>query len=130
MKKPVVLVVDDEPNARSIVIDFLKNRYDCDFQEAENGEDAVNFTKANHCDIMILDIKMPKKSGMTVIKESKQINPSIDILILSAWISEEVAEEAIELGATDYTVKPVDLKVISSKFSNILKKRGQDANKT
>ena len=36
MKKPVVLVVDDEPSARSMVIDFLKNRHDCDFYEASD----------------------------------------------------------------------------------------------
>lgn len=125
MAKPVVLVVDDEVDARSTVSEFLKNRYYCDFREAADGEEAIAFIKANHCDVMLLDIKMPKKSGLAVIKEAKKIDPRMDILIISGWVSEEVAEDAIELGATDYAVKPFDLKVIALKFEGILNRRGQ-----
>ena len=66
---------------------------------------------------------------MTVVKEAKEINPKIDILIVSAWVSDDVAEEALKLGATDYAVKPMDLKAISLKFSNILNRRGQKISK-
>ncbi|MBL7157222.1 MAG: response regulator [Candidatus Omnitrophica bacterium] len=125
MTKPVILVVDDEKDARSTIINFLDQRYDCDFKEANDGDEAVAFVKDKPCDVMLLDIKMPKKSGMTVVKEAKEINPEIDILIISAWVSEDVAEEAMKLGATDYAIKPLDLKAISLKFENILKKRGQ-----
>lgn len=125
MDKPVVLVVDDEVGARTTIINFLEVRFDCKFREAGDGDEAVQFVKANHCDVMILDVKMPKKGGITVIKESKEINPKIDILVVSAYVSDEVAEEAMKLGATDYAVKPLNLGVISLKFSNILEKRGQ-----
>ena len=125
MNKPVVLVVDDEVDARTTIINFLEERFDCKFREAKDGDEAVAFVKSNPCDVMLLDIKMPKKNGMTVIKEAKEINPDIDILIISAWVSDEVAEEATKLGATDYAVKPMDLKAISLKFAGILKKRGQ-----
>lgn len=125
MKKPVVLIVDDEKDARSTILYFLNDRYDCDFEEAQDGEEALAFVKSRHCDVMLLDIKMPKKSGMSVIKEAKEINTDIDILIISGWVSEEVAEEAVRQGATDYAIKPIDLKVISLKFANILDKRGQ-----
>ena len=129
MNKPCILVVDDEIDARSTIINFLKVRYDCEFREAKDGEEAVKFIKANPCDIIILDIKMPKKGGMAVVKEAKEINSNIDILIVSAWVSGDVAEEAMKLGATDYAVKPLDLKVISLKFANILDKRGQKISK-
>ena len=125
LTKPIVLVVDDEHDARATVIHFLRERYDCEFKEAKDGEEAVRFVKSGPCDIMLLDIKMPKKSGMAVLKEVKEINPSIDILMISAWASEEVAEDAMELGATDYATKPFDLMAISLKFSNILAKRNQ-----
>jgi len=129
MNKPCILVVDDENDARSTIINFLKDRFECDFREAKDGDEAVKYIKSNPCDVMILDIKMPKKSGMTVTKEAKAINPKIDILIVSAWVSDDVAEEAMKLGATDYAVKPLNLKVISLKFGNILDKRGQRINK-
>jgi YesN/AraC family two-component response regulator len=99
--------------------------YDGDFKEAVNGEEAVKFIKSNHCDVMVLDLKMPKKSGIVVIKEAKEIDPNIDIFVMSAYESNEVAEEAMKLGATDYAVKPLDLKAVSMKLDNILKKRGQ-----
>ena len=129
MNKPHILVVDDEKDARSTLINFLGARYECQFDEAADGDEAVNFVKTNPCDIMLLDIKMPKKSGITVVKETKAIKPNIDILIISAWVSGDVAEEAMKLGATDYAVKPLDLKVISLKFATILDKRGQRISK-
>ena len=129
MNKPVVLVVDDEVNARNMIIDFLEERFDCKFREATDGEEAVKFVKTNPCDVMFLDIKMPKKSGIVVIKEAKELNPQLDIIVVSAWVSDEVAEEAMKLGATDYAVKPMDLKAISLKFANILEKRGQKISK-
>ena len=129
MNKPYILVVDDEAEARSMIINFLDARYNCEFKEAGDGEEAIEYIKINPCDVMILDIKMPKKSGMSVVKETKDIKPNIDILIVSAWVSEDVAEEAMNLGATDYAVKPIDLKAISLKFSNILTKRGQKISK-
>lgn len=125
MAKPVVLIVDDENEARSTISEFLKNRYYCDFIEAGDGEEAIAFLKSNHCDVMLLDIKMPKKSGLSVIKEAKNIDPAIDILVISGWVSEEVAEDALELGATDYAVKPFDMKAIALKFEGILNRRGQ-----
>ncbi len=129
MNKPVVLVIDDEVDVRNTIIDFLDARYDCKFREAKDGDEAVKFVKSGPCDVMILDIKMPKKGGIAVIKEAKEINPKIDILVVSAYVSDEVSEEAMKLGATDYAVKPLDLGVISLKFSNILEKRGQKISK-
>ena len=130
MNRPVVLIVDDEEGARSTILNFLKERYDCEFAEAKDGEEAVEFVKCHPCDVMILDIKMPKKSGITVIKESKEINPEIGILVISAWASDDVSQEAVEAGATDYLVKPVDLKVVSMKLSDLLLKKGYKVNKT
>jgi len=127
--KPVILVVDDEAEARVMIINFLKDRFDCEFHEAKDGEDALQFVKEHTCDLMLLDIKLPRKSGTVVIKETKELNPKIDILVVSAYASDDVAEEALELGATDYAVKPLDLKAISLKVTNILKKRGQEASK-
>jgi len=130
MDKPVVLVVDDEINARHMLIDLFEVRFDCKFREASDGDEAVKFVQTNHCDIMLLDIKMPKKSGIEVIKEAKALDPKIDIIVVSAWVSDEVAVEAMKLGATDYAVKPIDMQGIVLKFSNILEKRGQKISKT
>jgi len=124
MNKPMVLIADDEAGARSTILNFLKERYNCEFAEARDGEEAVNFVKCHPCDVIILDIKMPKKGGIAVIRESKAINPDIGILVISAWISDDVSQEAVEAGAIDYLVKPVDLKIVSIKLSDVLLKKG------
>ena len=129
MDKPVILVVDDEANVRHMLVEFLESRFDCKFREASDGEEAVNFIKTNPCDVILLDIKMPKKSGIEVIKEAKVLNPKVDIFVISAWVSDEVSEEAMKLGATDYAVKPVDMQAIVLKFTNILEKRGYKVSK-
>jgi len=129
MNRPVVLIADDEEGARSTISNFLKKRYDCEFAEAKDGEEAVNFVKCHPCDVIILDIKMPKKGGIAVIREVKEINPDIGILVTSAWVSDDVSEEAVEAGATDYLVKPVDLKVVSMKLSDVLLRKGYKVNK-
>ena len=64
-----------------------------------------------------------------VIKEAKDINPKIDIIVVTGYSSDEVAEEALKLGATDYATKPLDFKAISLKFASILEKRGQKISK-
>ena len=85
MDKPVVLVVDDEVDARNTIIDFLEARYDCKYREAKDGEEAVHFVKSSPCDVMSLDIQMPKKGGRAVIKESKEIQPVSTGIIGSMW---------------------------------------------
>lgn len=125
MKKPVVLIVDDEPEARLAIADFMKLRFDCDFREANDGEEALRFVKSNPCDVMFLDIKLPKMSGIKVIKHAKDVNPKLDIIVVTGYASDEVAEESLKLGATDYAVKPLDLKALELKFRNILQKRKQ-----
>jgi response regulator of citrate/malate metabolism len=70
---------------------------------------------------------MPKKGGLDVIKETKALKPDIDILVISAWVSDDVSNEAIKLGAVDYIIKPLDLKAFNLKFENILNKRKENA---
>ena len=130
MKKPIVLIVDDEPGARAAILSLLEVRFDCTLKEAGNGEEAVDFVKSNTCDVMFLDIKLPKKNGLIVLKEVKAVDPKIDVIMVTGYSSDEVAEEALKYGATDYATKPLDLEVLLLKFSNILERRGQKFKKT
>ncbi|MDD5633808.1 MAG: response regulator [Candidatus Omnitrophica bacterium] len=129
MKRPVILIVDDESDIRQTLVNFLNDRFDCVLKEAENGEEALKFVRENICDVMILDIKMPKRNGLSVMKEAKKLGRAIDIIIISAWESDDVAREALDFGATDYVIKPLDLKAVNLKLSNILEKRNQRISK-
>lgn len=130
MKKPVILIVDDIGDVRKTLREYLEMRFEGEFNEAADGDEAAEFIKSYPCDLVLLDIKMPKKSGIIVIKEAKEYNPKIDILIVSAYLSDDVVKQAFEYGATDYCVKPVNLMALESKIVKILEKRGQHINKT
>jgi DNA-binding response OmpR family regulator len=123
VKKPVVLIVDDEASIRDSIAVFLKDRFDIEVRCFGDGNKVIDFVQNEKADIIILDIKMPGKSGINVISEVKNIDSLIDILVISAWISDDVANESIREGATDYIVKPLEMKILEMKISGILEKR-------
>ncbi len=105
MKKSI-LICDDEEGIRESLKLILEKDYDVEF--AESGDEAIKKAKAGHADIVILDIKMPKKDGLETLKELKSISPSSKVIIATGYKSTDIAQEAIRLGASDYVVKPFD----------------------
>lgn len=103
MKKSI-LICDDEEGIRESLKLILEKDHDLVF--AESGDEAINKMKASPTDLVILDIKMPKKDGLETLKELKKINPSSKIIIATGYKSIDVAQEAMRLGASDYIVKP------------------------
>ncbi|MBI5123899.1 MAG: response regulator [Candidatus Omnitrophica bacterium] len=101
-----ILVCDDEEGIRESLKLILEKDYDLTF--AQNGDEAIQKTKASPADITILDIKMPKKDGLETLKELKKINPSSKVIIATGYKSVDIAQEALNLGASDYIVKPFD----------------------
>ena len=133
MNKYLTIIISDDDEGHTVLIkkSILRAGITDKILNFKNGQETLDFLFKKNTDInknsylLLLDIRMPKKGGMTVIKEAKEINPDIDILIVSAYISDDVVEEAMELGATDFVVKPIDLKNLLLKFETILEKRGQ-----
>jgi len=103
MKKRI-LVCDDEEGIRESLKLILEKDYDVIF--AETGDVAIQKIKESPIQLVILDIKMPKKDGLETLKELKKINPAIKAIIATGYKSVEVAQEAMKLGASDYIVKP------------------------
>jgi len=99
-----ILVCDDEEGIRESLKLILEKDYDVIF--AESGDEAIQKMKTNPVEIVILDIKMPKKDGLETLKELKKINPSAKVIIATGYKSIDIAQEAVNLGASDYVVKP------------------------
>jgi DNA-binding response OmpR family regulator len=103
-----VLVVDDEPMARTL-LRLMLIRAGFDVFEAEDGFDALNKVKANPPDIMILDVMMPGMDGFAVCEVIRGDNNigTLPIIMLSAKTDPDSVRRGIRVGATKYLTKPV-----------------------
>ena len=104
--KPV-LIVEDEAIMRDSMRDWLKDE-GYEVETAERGEDALEKIGEIDYGIVVLDMKLPGKSGLNVLKEAKAKNPQLKGVIMTAYPSVETAVEAMKIGALDYLIKPVD----------------------
>jgi len=100
-----VLLVDDEKDFIESLSERLQLR-DFDVKTALNGDDAIKLVGENEFDIIILDVKMPGKSGIETLKEIKNINQLSQIIMLTGHATVESAIQGMKLGAYDYIMKP------------------------
>jgi DNA-binding response OmpR family regulator len=104
-----VLVVDDEPSVREMLSDFLEmNNFIC--MQADNGASAMDVTKREKFDLIIMDVRMPGVSGIEALREIKRQSPSQAVVMVTAVSEVETAVEAMRLGANDYVMKPFVLR--------------------
>lgn len=105
---PKILIVDDEKAIRRTLKEILEyEKYD--IEEAEDGEIGLEKIEKNNYDVIILDIKMPKKDGIEVLTEMQQKGIDTPVIVLSGHGNIETAVEAVKKGAFDYIPKPPDL---------------------
>ncbi|MBK8258722.1 MAG: sigma-54-dependent Fis family transcriptional regulator [Polyangiaceae bacterium] len=116
-EKKQILVVDDEANLRRVLSAQLA-RDGYDVHEAGDGEEAIAFLKEHHIDLVITDLKMPKASGMDVLRAALRDDPSRPVIMLTAFATIENAVEALKTGAFDFITKPFD----QNEVRQILKK--------
>ncbi len=105
---PKILIVDDEKAIRRTLREILEyEKYI--IEEAEDGEIGLEKIEKNSYDVIILDIKMPKKDGIDVLTEMQQKGIDTPVIVLSGHGNIETAVEAVKKGAFDYIPKPPDL---------------------
>lgn len=109
MKKPSVLIVDDEPNIRDVFREFLEEE---GYQVliARNGQEALSTMELNRPDLVFLDIQMPGMNGVEVLRSIKETYPETKVVMISGYATVETARKTLKMGAFDYVVKPVDLR--------------------
>lgn len=101
-----VLVVDDDADLRLSVASALsESHYRVD--QAQDGDEAINRIEAGRYDLVLLDVNMPKMSGLEVLKEVKAFDPSIIVIMLTAFSNIRDAVEATKQGAYNYLEKPI-----------------------
>ena len=104
------LVVDDEQELRESLKQILPTSFPevtFKFSEAVDGQDAIDKIKAQHFDLVLMDVKMPRVDGITALKAIKTHDPRTFVVIMTAHGNYSDAVEAIKEGAFDYFQKPV-----------------------
>lgn len=107
-----VLFVDDEQEFVQTVAQRLISR-NVGTYGVYNGADALDLISVDRPDVMVLDLKMPGMHGVDVLKKTKELNPEIEIIILTGHGSVEDEKECMGLGAFAYMNKPVDIEELS-----------------
>ncbi len=105
--KNTVLVVDDDLAHRAMLKTLLTS-WGYDVSLADDGAAAVEEVRRRPFDLVLMDIRMVKVSGLEALEEIKGFNPAIPIVIMTAYASVETAVEALKKGAYDYLTKPFD----------------------
>lgn len=114
-----ILVVDDEPDIVHFLAEELRRRgYAVD--AAFNGEEAVRKVKSVRPHLVLLDIKMPGKDGLAILREIRHVDPVVAVIIMTAIHDEKIAEKALQIGACGYVKKPFEFEHLSAVMTGAL----------
>ncbi|HOP46275.1 MAG TPA: sigma-54 dependent transcriptional regulator [Desulfobacteraceae bacterium] len=102
-----ILIVDDDSGHRTMLKTLLRG-WGYSVSEADDGSAAVDRVHDQAFDLILMDIRMIKVSGLEALKLVKEYNPAIPVIIMTAYSSVETAVEALKRGAYDYLTKPLD----------------------
>jgi len=123
MSDITVLVVDDESRMRKLIKDFLAQK-GYSILEAEDGEKALSVYQENKekINLILLDVMMPKLDGWSVLRQIRQENKNLPIVMLTARSEEQDELFGFELGVDEYITKPFAMKELVLRVRNVLKR--------
>ena len=116
-----MLVIDDEEGPRLSLRMVFKNEFRV--HTVESGDQAIEFARHHPVHVAILDIRMAGRSGIEVLRSLKEIDPYMEIMMLTAYETIETARQSLRLGACDYLSKPFDLPTIREAAARALRLR-------
>ncbi len=118
-EKKKVLVVDDDAGHRTMLKTLLSG-WGYDIVLADDGMAGFEAVQEEGVDIVLMDMRMVKMSGMEALEAIHQYNPSLPVVIMTAYSSVETAVEALKNGACDYLTKPLDFEKLKLTMARIL----------
>lgn len=123
-----IMIVDDEEIVRVSLRNWL-NEDGYEVTCAESGKAALEMLDEVNPAIMLLDIKMPRMSGIELLEKVKGLHPAIQVVMMTAYASVETAVEAMRIGAFDYLVKPFEPEELRILIQRLLERQAlQDEN--
>lgn len=121
MKKFRILLVDDAEAFTSNMSKLLSRR-GYEVKALHDGQSALDAVGEEDFDVVVLDLKMPGMNGMDTLKELKKIRPQMEVIILTAYGTVDLAVEGMHNGAFDYLTKPVRFEELHEKICQACEK--------
>lgn len=116
-KKLDVLVVDDQPGVRYL-LDVIIAEQGHRVRLARNGLEAVESVKSCKPDLVIMDVRMPQMCGIEALGRIKLISPDTEVVLMTAYVSDETVQAVLKKGALCCFTKPFDVEGIKSFIDN------------
>ena len=110
-----ILIIDDEPEICKMVTEFL---FDAGYSAsyALNGPDGLAMIKRDSPSLVLLDIGMPSMNGMEVMRLIHEQFPALPVVVLTGQRDTETVKKMVELGASEYLTKPINLETLLNQF--------------
>ena len=124
MEKIKVLMIDDNVNLTEMVTTYFKKNTKIEIVDCcHNGEEGIKYLceNGNNIDVVLLDLIMPKKDGMTILEELKKKNITKNIIVETSYNSTEVIRQVSEYGVNYYILKPFELSDLENRILDIYK---------
>jgi two-component system response regulator RegA len=113
---PSILIVDDDAPLRNrLATAFRERGYEA--RVAANHEDAVALARGDSPELALVDLRLPGRSGLEIVRDLKAIDPETNVVVLTGYGSIATALDAVRLGATHYLAKPADVDDILAAFA-------------
>ena len=116
--KRTILIAEDEEKMRRVLEVNLQDQYRVLL--AKDGEEALRLFKENEINLLLTDMKMPEKDGLSLLHEVKRLRPEIPVILITAYGTIESAVSAMKEGATDYLLKPIKMEEIELVIQRVL----------
>ena len=119
--KPSILSIDDEQDMLLLYKNLLKNDYNLTL--ASKGSEAVKLTAEKHFDVIILDVMMREMNGLEVLKRIKELDSSLEVIMVTASKEVKPAIDCLKNGAFDYIIKPFEVEDLLSTIKKALERK-------
>ncbi|HKK00414.1 MAG TPA: response regulator [Desulfotignum sp.] len=117
-----LLLVDDEIAYADVLANRLGKR-GFNVQKAYTSPEALLILRTQQFDVAVLDLKMPDMDGIELLKIAKQVDPSLQVIMLTGHGSAEACEKGLALGAYDYLMKPCELETLVEKIQEAFQEK-------
>ena len=124
MERQRILIVEDSPTMRQLLVFALRRLKDVDIVEAQDGMDGLRKVSSDHFDLALIDINMPVMDGLKLISliRSEESLSQIPIVVVTTEGAKEDRGRALSLGANEYLTKPIQANQVLAVVKSLLKR--------